>query len=81
MASNQADATRPITFTYNPNYDHLGARARRHRDHPLCLPSNWKRGALQVASVTGGLPGSQVDYAYDELGPLVRRTINGWPRE
>ena len=30
-----------------------------------------------MASVTGQLPGSQVDYAYDELGRVVGRTING----
>ena len=69
--------TAPITFTYDPDYDRLvrmhdGIGTTHYAYHPI-----GERGALQVASVTGQLPGSQVDYAYDELGRVVRRTING----
>ena len=69
--------TAPITFTYDPDYDRLvrmhdGTGTTHYAYHPI-----GERGALQVASVTGQLPGSQVDYAYDEVGRVVRRTING----
>jgi YD repeat-containing protein len=69
--------TDPITFTYDPHYDRLvrlhdGIGTTQYAYHPIGTP-----GALQVATVTGQLPGSQVDYAYDELGRIVRRAING----
>lgn len=78
MAFQNADIdTDPITFTYDPDYDRLvrvqdGIGTTHYAYHPI-----GERGALQVASVTGQLPGSQVDYAYDELGRVVRRSING----
>ena len=78
MAFTNADVdTAPITFTYDPDYDRLvrvhdGIGTTHYAYHPI-----GERGALQVASVTGQLPGSQMDYAYDELGRVVRRAING----
>jgi RHS repeat-associated protein len=80
IAFKNADVdTAPITFTYDPDYDRLirvkdGIGTTHYAYHPV-----GERGALQVASITGQLPGSQVDYAYDELGRVVRRSINGVP--
>jgi YD repeat-containing protein len=70
--------TSPVTFAYDPNTNRVtsftdGTGTTRYSYLPAGI-----LGALQVASVTGPR-GDETDYAYDELGRVVSRKIDGVP--
>ena len=70
MAFTNADVdTAPITFTYDPDYDRLvrvhdSIGTTHYAYHPI-----GERGALQVASVTGQLPGQPDGLYVRRVGP------------
>jgi RHS repeat-associated protein len=74
---NTAVPTPPVTISYDPNWERLvrvedDTGVTDYTYHPV-----GSRGALQLAAVTGQVPGSRIEYSYDELGRLTRRSVNG----
>jgi RHS repeat-associated protein len=73
-------ATSNVTFTYDPNFDLVttmadGAGTTTYAYHPI--GGTPPLGAGRLASVDGPLSNDTVSYAYDELGRVVSRSING----
>ena len=77
-----ADATVPTpgaTFTYDPVSGRMltmtdGSGTTTYTYHPITNPPTL--GAGKLASVDGPLPDDTVTYSYDEIGRVVRRSIN-----
>lgn len=78
--SGTASGTPAVTFTYDPDYN----RVRTMQDGTgatvfdyYLIESSPVLGAGRLARVTGPLPNSTITYGYDELGRVIRRSING----
>ncbi|HAV65144.1 MAG TPA: hypothetical protein DCY13_22580, partial [Verrucomicrobiales bacterium] len=77
------DAHIPIAtmkLTYDPNYRRLltredGSGVTTYGYHPITANPGF--GAGKLASVDGPLPNDTITYAYDGLGRVVSRAING----
>jgi len=72
--------TPAVRLTYDPNYRRLltmedGAGVTSYSYNPIT--GNSLPGAGSLASVDGPLPNDTITFAYDELGRLVDRQING----
>jgi RHS repeat-associated protein len=78
--ANTTVPTPTVGFTYDPDYKRVtsvadGAGTTLYTYVPIT--ANPALGAGRLASVTGPLPNETITYAYDELGRLVHRAING----
>jgi RHS repeat-associated protein len=77
--SNAVVATPSVSFTYDTNYnrlltmtDGIGVTA-----YSYCAVTNGQLGAGMLASVDGPLANDTITYAYDALGRITNRAING----
>lgn len=73
-------STPNVKFTYDPNYRRMltmedGTGLTSLSYHPIT--GNTSLGAGRLASIDGPLPNDTITFAYDELGRLVDRGING----
>jgi RHS repeat-associated protein len=78
--SNAVVATPGVAFAYDTNYNRLltmmdGTGTTAYNYNPITSPPAL--GAGRLASVVGALPSSTVTYAYDALGRVTNRAING----
>jgi RHS repeat-associated protein len=72
--------TPSVLFTYDHEYNRVrtiqdGAGLTERSYYPIGIVPTLGAGALQ--SISGPLPNSAVSYAYDALGRIVSRSING----
>ncbi len=75
--TNAAIATPGVSYTYHAAYARVammtdGTGVTSYAYHPAGQP-----GAGQVASVDGPLPNDTITYAYDALGRVTTRAIDG----
>src|SRR5439155_6984372 len=72
-----AIATPSVSYTYDANYPRVttmvdGTGTTTHAYHPVRA-----LGGVRLASVDGPLTADTITYAYDELGRMANRAING----
>ena len=72
--------TPTVTYVYDPDYNRIlstqdGIGTATYTYNPITPTPTL--GAGMVASVTGPLPNSVVDYQYDQLSRVISRSING----
>ena len=77
---NSAVPTPGVTYTYDPEYERLtsvtdSTGTTLYSYIPITATPGL--GAGRLASMDGPLPNDTIIYAYDELGRLVHRAING----
>jgi RHS repeat-associated protein len=77
--SNAVVATPSVSFTYDTNYNRLltmsdGIGTTTYGYYPVAA---GQLGAGRLAGVTNPMPNSVVTYAYDALGRVTDRAING----
>ena len=75
--TNAVIATPSVSFTYDPAYNRQatmvdGTGTTSYAYHPVGV-----LGAGQLASVDGPLTNDTITYAYDELGRVTTRAVNG----
>ena len=72
--------TPSVSYTYDPNYNRVltmadGSGTTVYAYNPVTtLPA---LGANRLASIDGALPNDTITFAYDELGRVTNRQING----
>jgi RHS repeat-associated protein len=69
--------TAPIRLTYDPKWNRLVKMDDGVGATQFTYVAPGARGATQVSSVAGPVPGTQIDYQYDELGRPLTRSVNG----
>ena len=77
--TNAAIATAGVSYAYDPVYPRIqtmtdGTGVTAYTYHPA-----GQLGAGQVASVDGPLSNDTITYAYDSVGRMATRAINGVP--
>lgn len=78
--TNAEIATPTVSYTYDTNYNRLltmndGTGLTTYAYNPIAVPPSLGAGGL--ASVDGPLGSDTITYAYDELGRVTNRSING----
>ena len=69
-----------VSYTYDPNYNRVltmadGSGTTVYAYNPVTTPPAL--GANRLASIDGALPNDTITFAYDELGRVTNRQING----
>ena len=72
--------TPSVSYTYDPNYNRVltmadGSGTTVYGYKPVTTPPAL--GANRLASIDGALPNDTITFAYDELGRVTNRQING----
>ena len=72
--------TPSVSYTYDPNYNRIltmvdGSGTTVYGYNPVTTPPAL--GANRLASIDGTLPNDTITFAYDELGRVANRQING----
>ena len=77
--TNAQIATPSVNWTYDPAYPRLAAMLDGTGTTSYTYQPAGQLGAGQLATVDGPLPNDVISYAYDQLGRVVTRAINGVP--
>ena len=78
--TNVIHATPSVSYAYDTNYNRLltmtdGTGLTTYAYNPIAIPPTL--GAGRLASIDGSLANDTITYAYDELGRVTNRSING----
>jgi len=75
--ANEAVATAPITFTYDPNYDRMVSMQDATGSTEWTYNPPGSFGGLRLSTSTGPWANAEVIYQYDALSRATNRIING----
>ena len=75
--TNEVIETPNVSYTYDPYYARVATMVDGIGTTSYTYTAPGTNGAGQVATIDGPLTNDTIAYAYDELGRVVQRTING----